>query len=314
MNSIQPAHTGQALVSKEAWKLNTPRERKIIEAGASIALEPAESEDLAFTHSILCQVGLPRSRVDGIEFERRSGGAGLLIKAGKLWDGAQFIQQPIPYGPMPRLMLAWINTQAIRSGAPEISVGSSANEFIRILGKTPNGGRNSVHATFRKQLRALAACSLTLGFNVQGTPHTYEGKPIKHFEAWKRDGDQQPQLWPGAITLSDEYFQTLKRHAVPLDLRAYQALDRSALAMDLYTWAAQRLHRIQGRSIELSWAKLRDQFGQEYQGINPIKDFKKKFLQEWRAVQAVYPKARVKQVEGGISLMYSPPPIPYSGA
>jgi hypothetical protein len=61
------------------------------------------------------------------------------------------------------------------------------------------------------------------------------------------------------------------------------------------------------------FAALRGQFGQEYQGKEADKDFKKKFLIALRAVLAVYPQAKVKQVTGGLMLMASPPPIPYKG-
>lgn len=98
---------------------------------------------------------------------------------------------------------------------------------------------------------------------------------------------------------------------LPLDVRALSALKGSALAMDAYTMLADRLHRITGRPVLLYWANLRDQFGQEYQGKEPDKDFKKKFLPALRDALAVYPQAKVKQVTGGLLLMSSPPPIPY---
>jgi hypothetical protein len=98
------------------------------------------------------------------------------------------------------------------------------------------------------------------------------------------------------MTFSEDYYQTLKQHAVPLDLRAYMELKGSALAMDAYMWLAQRLHRIERRSVVLHWATLRDQFGQEYLGKDPDKDFKKKFLPALRAALAVYPQGKVKQV------------------
>ncbi|MEL0583901.1 MAG: hypothetical protein AAES65_03320 [Candidatus Thiodiazotropha sp. (ex. Lucinoma kazani)] len=65
-----------------------------------------------------------------LEFERTCGSIGLYIRAGKLWDGKTFIQQPIPYGPMPRLIMAHLNTYALRHKTPEIDVGNSASEFL----------------------------------------------------------------------------------------------------------------------------------------------------------------------------------------
>lgn len=284
---------------------------KLLDAGTLISDQPPTGDDMAFMHSIMCQVGLPRSKVTETSFERHSGGAALLVEAGKLWDGHQFVQQPIPYGAMPRLILAWMNTYAVRFNTSEIPVGDSASEFLRMLGKNPNGGKRGSFTTFRKQVQALSACRMTLGFNANGRAHTYDGKPIKHFDAWIQSNEHQRPLWPGSVTFSEDYFQTLKAHAVPLDLRALMELQGSALAMDVYAWLSERLHRISGRPIILHWANLREQFGQEYKGKDPDKDFKDAFLIQLKKVLVVYPQAKVKQVTGGIMLMPSPPPIPY---
>ncbi|GKT16309.1 plasmid replication initiator protein [Acidovorax sp. SUPP2522] len=307
------------LVSSKAAR--PKRDGKVIDVAAKIADERPSGEDMAFMHAIMCQVGLPRSKVghktadgkwvDALEFERQCGGAGLNVAAGKLWDGKQFVQQIVPYGASPRLMLAWMNTYAVRHKTPEIPVGHSAAEFLRVLGKDTSGGRKGGYTVVRIQMQALSACCMTLGFNAAGKAYTYEGKPIKKFEAWLNTHDSQSTLWPGVVTFSDEYFRTLINHAVPLDVRALSALRGSALAMDVYTMLADRLHRITGRPVRLYWANLRDQFGQEYQGKEPGKDFKKKFLPALRDALAVYPQARVKQVTGGLLLMPSPPPIPY---
>jgi len=274
--------------------------------------ERPDDEDRAYMHSIMCQVGLPRSKVDGTSFERHSGGAALLVEAGKLWDGRQFVQQEIPYGSMPRLILAWMNTYAVRNNSPEIPIGESASEFLRMLGqKNITGGKTGSFTTFRKQLQALSACRMILGFNANGHAHTYDGKPIKHFDAWISKDERQRPLWPGTVTFSRDYYDTLKEHAVPIDLRAFMELKGSALDLDIYTWLAQRLHRIEGRPVVLYWSNLRDQFGQEYRGKEADKDFKKKGLPSLKRVLAVYPEAKVKQVTGGIMMMASPPPIPY---
>ena len=88
---------------------------------------PPDGEDMAFTHSVLCQVGLPRSKFDGREFMRQSGAAWINVQAGWLDEGKGPVQQPVPYGPLPRLALAWISTQAVRTKDREIAIGSSAS-------------------------------------------------------------------------------------------------------------------------------------------------------------------------------------------
>lgn len=286
---------------------DTPTNHKILETGIRIALEPPSGDELAFTHTVLCQVGLPRSKVEGRDFMRQSGAAWLSIQAGYLDEGKGPVLQPIPYGVMPRLALAWVSTYAVRHKVREIPIGDSASEFLRNMGMDAGGRR---YRTLRTQMHALAAARLQLGFKGR----TYSKQPVEQFDAWLVDKEvgQRP-LWPGLMVLSEDYYRSLIEGAVPLDNRALQALTGSALALDVYAWLAHRLHRISGKSLILHWKPLREQFGQEYQGKDPDKDFKKKFLPVLRQVLAVYPQADVKVVQGGVLLTASPPPIPYRG-
>jgi|CXWL01.1.fsa_nt_gi hypothetical protein len=290
--------------------MNDPGSKKELElatTGAWIATEAPTSEDLAFLHAVLCQVGLPRSQADGRTFERTSGAASLLVSAGSLWDGRRWVEQPLPYGAMPRLMLAWISTYALRHQTRVVDVGSSPSEFVRMLGISTSGGRRGGFTMFQKQAKALAVCRLQLGYTVPGRAVTYDGTPIERFEAWLTRDDQQRVLWPGEIVLSEGYYQTLQSSAVPLDSRALSALKGSALALDLYMMLAHRLHRVGGNGVFVPWPTVKAQFGQEYRAA---RDFKRSFLEALRAVLAVYPQAKVKHVDGGVLLVASPPPIP----
>lgn len=303
-DAVAPKGKGKA--AARAGQL-TRANSALIGAAADIATKPPTGEDMAFTHAVLCQVGLPRAKVEGREFMRQSGAAWVNVQAGWLDEGSGPVLQPIPYGVMPRLALAWVSTFAVRNKAQEIPIGDSAAEFLRLMDMDDQGAR---YTTLRRQMHALAACRLQLGFKGR----TYNGQPVKQFDAWvsNRDG-QQRALWPGVMVLSDDYYGSLIESAVPLDSRALHALKGSALALDIYAWLAHRLHRIEGRGVTLHWKSLREQFAQEYTGKDPDKDFKKKFLPALRKVLAVYPQAKVKPVTGGVLLLGSPPPIPYKG-
>lgn len=287
----------------------TPKNRvaRLIEASVLISSELPSGDDMAFTHAVLCQVGLPRSRVKGQEFLRQSGLAWVNVQAGMLDEGRGPVLQPIPYGPIPRLALAWVSTYAKRNNTREVHIGSTAAEFLRLMGLDSQG---SSYASLRKQMHALAACRLQLGLKGR----TFNGQPVEQFDAWVSDGDSQKKaLWPGVMVLTEGYFKEVIEHGVPLDSRALHALRGSSLALDIYTWLAHRLHRIEGRPVILHWKSLREQFAQEYRGKNPDKDFKKEFLPALKSALAVYPTAKVKQVTGGLLLQPSPPPINYRG-
>lgn len=283
------------------------QDTKLVKAGATIATNLPSHEDMAYTHAVLCQVGLPRARVEGREFLRQSGTAWINVQAGYLDEGRGPVLQPLPYGVMPRLGLAWVSTFAVRNKGREIPIGDSAAEFLRLMGMDDQGAR---YATLRKQMHALAAARLQLGFKGR----TFNGQPVEQFDAWLANKDhKQRALWPGVMILSEGYYNSLIESAVPLDNRALAALKGSALALDVYAWLAHRLHRIEGRGITLHWKSLREQFAQEYSGKDADKDFKKKFLPALSKVQAVYPQAKVRPVTGGVLLLSSPPPVPYKG-
>jgi len=275
---------------------------RVVEASAEI--RERAPERLGFQHAVLCQVGLPRRHHDGRTFERTSGTASLLVEAGRLWDGRAWREQPLPYGPRPRLALIHVITEAVRTRSPVVEVGNSVREFLTKLG-SHTSGRD--YAAFRRQMMALAACRMTLGMAAGGAAVTVDAKPFKRFEAWLHPTGDQHTLWPGELELTGEFYDTLREHAVPLDHRALAALAHSALAIDIYTWLAHRLHRVRkAEGVMLSWGNLREQFGTEYRDG---RDFKRAFRLALRQSLAVYPEAKVEDVIGGVRLRASLPPV-----
>jgi len=280
--------------------------RRIIRASGNIQQDPPDQTD--FLHSVLCQVGMPRRKTEGRTFERKSGLVSIMLEAGRLWNGRKFTEKPLPYGTRPRLVMVHISSEAIRTQSRTIEIGESMRDFLLKLDIDPTGGTRGNYTMFRKQMEALAACRLTIGMTDGVRAVTVDAKPIKEFEAWVTFDGKQRGLWPGELELSEEFFQTLAHHAVPLDHRALGALKHSALALDIYTWLAHRLCRIRkADGIMLSWGNLRDQFGQEYR--DP-KNFKKEFRQSLRQVLVVYPEAQIESTTGGLIMKSSKPPLP----
>lgn len=257
---------------------------------------------MAFFPPILCQLSLPRSKQEKREFIRKSGDAWMIIQAGQLDEGNGPAPQPIPCGPMPRLILSYLSTQAIRFKTQEIQVGKNPSQFLELIGIKGSDGRR--YAKLEEQLKALAACRFQFGC---GGLTINPAPPVKSFLTWGKDGRS---AWPGQVTLSDEYYQNLMDGAVPLNHNALISLSKSALAMDVYTWLVHRLPRIPGnKPVILHWKNLVEQFGQEYQGKDPTKDFKKKFLLGLASSIEAYPEAKVWVEKGGVLLFSSPPPI-----
>lgn len=270
---------------------------------ASVAIEQDDPLEIVYQHSLFCQIALPRSRPKGRTFERSYRNGSVSIEAGKLWSGHQWIEQPLPAGPKPRLALMYINSQAVKTRSPYIDIGHSCAEFLRRLGLNAQSG--NTYTLFKRQMQALAACRMTLGFSEGEKKITVDAKPISHFEAWLTANDDEQAMWPAELRLSQEYFESLQKHAVPLDARACGALAHSAMALDIYSFFARRLYTLQN-PVKVTWHQLHGQFGQEY---NDWRSFKKEFLIGFRAATTVYLDAKVEPVTGGLLLKPSLPPV-----
>lgn len=283
----------------------TPLQRRIIDA--AIEIEQCTPDSVEFLHAVLCQVGLPRAQTKKRFFERNNGRASIAIEAGRLHKAGRWIELPLPYGAKPRLALLHISSEAVRTQSGHIEIGESLRDFLLKLGLSTDG---RAYAEMKRQMENLAACRMLLGMSTATKDVTIETKPIEHFEAWLHQDGFQRSMWPGYLELSQRFVDTLLSHAVPLDQRAIHGLQKSALALDIYTWLAHRLCRVRkADGVKLSWGNLRQQFGQEY---SCSKDFKKEFRSALLKVCAVYRDARISEEMGGLRLYPSPPPVPKS--
>jgi hypothetical protein len=284
----------------------SPVQRKRLDAATAIRNDRPDQID--FLHTVQCQCGLPYGNPgDNVrEWERKQGLATLRIEAGAAYDPStgQFQHVGLPYGEKPRLVLIHLATEAMRTGSPVVDVEDSMTAFARALGIAVNGA----HLRHLKdQLSRLAAATVRMGMVEDGRAVQVNTQIVTAFDLWYPAEPGQRMLWPSTVRLSAEYYASLSRHAVPLDRRAVGALAGSALALDVYTWLAQRLHRVAPSKPQfVPWTAVYDQFGQ---GYARIRDFRKRFLQTLRLVQAVYPEARLSADGRGLMLEHSPPPI-----
>ncbi len=282
-------------------------QRRLIEAAADIRAD--EPDDIAYQHSILCQTSLPAAKPpEGVQrWERRQGRATLLVQAGEVIDPktGRFSQLPLPYGPKARLLLMHLNGEAVRRQSPVIPVEDSMTAFFRRLMGGPLDGRQI--RMLKTQLSALAAATFRMGITSGDHALQVDTKVVGAFDLWFDKDASQRVLWQSTLKLSLDYFESLTRFAVPLDERAIAALRDSAVALDIYCWLAQRLHRIPvGKPQAVPWTALHEQFGQGYAQIRQFRAF---FLKQLAEVQQVYPEAQFEADGKGLQLWQSPPPI-----
>jgi hypothetical protein len=288
----------------------TRSQEKLIEVGAKIRQEP-DAVEKAYLARELVQCTLPHSDPGDVPLWTRTNKYTTLVVARTAFDFKS--KKPIgyPYGALPRLLLFWMNTEAVRTHKRRLEMGDSFAAFIRQLGLDPSrGGLRSDPERLREQMRRLF--SAAIGFQQDTDDGTHEQAVTMSVTSsrelwWDPKNPEQMSLLGSWIELGDKFFQTITATPVPGDLRGLKALKRSPLALDLYIWATYKAFsaRKKGKNQFVLWSSLIEQFGADY---NDPKNFRKKAIAALRKVQTVYPGLKLQDAVGGICVLASSSP------
>jgi hypothetical protein len=269
---------------------------------SAVEIEADDPDTILFQHTVFCQTGLPyRNPGEAVRLWQRSqGAANLEIEAGRAFHPGERC-----FGPKPRLILVYLNAEAIRTGSPVVEVEDSLTAFVCRIGLSRDG--RSIR-TVKDQLSRLSAAEIRLAVTYgEAQTRQVNAHIVGEFDLWFPKNERQRVLWPSTVTLDPRYFESLQRHAVPLDERAIASLSHTAMGLDLYCWLAQRLHRINpGKHAFITWAALRDQFGWHY---GQMYKFRQVFRDTLLMVLSQYRAARIELDDRGMTLRHSPSPV-----
>lgn len=204
-------------------------------------------------------------------------------------------RQGIPYGSIPRVILAWICTEAVRTKERTLSLGHSQSEFLGRL-SLHNNGRDI--ARFRDQSLRLFKSVISVEYFDDENGDQSQRLLIsdQSHVFWHPKKVDQAALWDSTLDLSKSFFDEIVSAPVPIDMAVYHALTKSPMAMDIYTWLTYRMFVLlrSGRPFVLvPWIGLKMQFGASYgddqQGLY---NFRLNFKTRLREVLNFYPEAR----------------------
>jgi len=259
-------------------------------------------------HSVLCQTSMPyRDPGDQKICARRNGIVRMEIQAGRVLDPYQdqVVEVGLPFGPKPRLVLYHLNAEALRKQSPLIELEDRLTAFVKRTLRLDVDGRTI--RTVKEQLNRLAAADFRFYIQHDRGAATIKGTLIDGLDLWVSKDERQRILWPSVVQFSPRYFESLMEHAVPLNEAAVARLSHSAMALDIYTWLAQRLHRVDPEKPALvPWVSLKEQFGCDYERM---RDFRRVFRRALQQVKLVYKDAQFSESGKGLQLRHSRPPV-----
>lgn len=280
-------------------------DRSVVEA-ASLYMGD-EDGALNFVYSGWAQCALPHRRLaDDTAWEISAEKVRLVVEPGRRPSGEngdgplEFMG--VPFGSHARLILLYLQTEALRTNSREIELGRSLRDWLGRIGVSVGGRTGKL---VKDQAERISRCRLT--FHLQGGKSAgLINQSIVDRALFIEDAEApQGRLSLEMAKLSEGFFEQLQRHPVPLEEAAIRAINNNPAALDCYLWLAYRLHALNAPRL-VTWKALKGQFGG---GFKEAYHFKNKWSQTLQLALAVYPAANVDVVEQGVLLKPSRPPV-----
>lgn len=285
----------------------TKQQIQIIEAGSLIALDRPTDQDKAFLARQLVQTTLPHADPGDVPvWSRRNGQGTLIIQRGYDKTGKPYGH---PFGIIPRLLLYWMTTEAVRTKNSRLELGDSLAGFMDELGLDSRGkGARSDRVRLQDQMNRLF--SSLIRFETAGTIgdgieyESQENMLIAERRVfwWDQKNPDQRALWGSYVQLDPKFFKTITASPVPVDLRALRAIKRSPLALDLYSLLTYQAFRAckSGGARFMSWKSLQSSLGTSY---SDTADLRRAIKAALTKIQTVYPELSLGERDGGIEVM-----------
>ena len=286
--------------------------RLITEALAIEAEEAKQAGALGYMARALVQATMPHSNPGDVEaWGRENGAFSMVMQPGIMKKNNELIRIGLPYGSIPRLLLSWVTTEALRNKSTKLILGPTLSGFMQQLDLIPAGGRWGTITRLREQMKRLFSASISCYYNENFSNDIKNRQNIarsgfnitKSYQLWwDPKSPNQAALWESEVTLSRDFYDEITSYPVPIDMRVLKALKRSPMALDIYCWLTYRVSYLK-HSTQIPWIALKMQFGSSYQdGNQGLRDFKKAFLRELRKVKQFYTLVNVGEGEFGLIL------------
>ena len=297
---------------KRSGQLSQRKLLRILDVADRINSKTALEDDaLAFMARALVQATLPHSDPGDVRaWGRDNGNYRLSIEPGYIIRDKHPVSIGLPYGVIPRLLMFWITTEAVRTKKRELSLGSSLAAFMTEVGLNPStgGGPRSDAARLKEQMKRLFSARVAFTYDDHDSEFAR-----KHYDIanevklwWNPRNPDQDTLFHSSIELGESFFNEVTSRPVPVDVRALSALKQSPLALDLYAWLTYRVSYLKKPQL-VTWKQIHDQFGADF---SDIRAFRYKVRQYLARIYAVYPALSLEDTGSGLILQPGPSHVP----
>ncbi len=269
---------------------------RIFQEAMEIEAESAkEAGTISYMARSMVMATLPHRAVKGSEFVRKNGAYTLSLLSPS--------NVGLPYGSLPRLLISWVTTEAVRTKERELILGDTLSEFMRELDIVPTGGRWGSITRLKNQMKRLFASSVRATFDDGDSFAVGSVNIVDAANLWWDPKDpKQTTMWKSSLLLGEKFFREIIDSPVPIDMRALKALRQSPMALDIYTFLTYRMSYLSKPTV-IPWESLQAQMGAEFSPTSEgARNFKKKFLMHLRRVKLIYNELDVNDQKAGLLL------------
>lgn len=292
----------------------TKRQRQLVETASEMRLNHATIKDASYISREFVQATLPHRDPKTNTWNRKNGNYTLSLQTGFDADGKAI---GLPFGVIPRLLIFWMVTEAVRTKSPVLELGNHLASFMRQIGLDPqHGGKNSPAYRLKQQMRRFFNSRIAFFYSISDKGR--EGEAARFMQIadsyilwWDTNQPQQSELWESSITLDDKFFRAITANPVPIHTEALKALKNSPLALDLYALCCYEAYRVQksGEARFIAWRLLMEQLGANYSGEQATKNFSIKAKTTFKKIKLVMPSLSISYAqEGGVTILPSSRP------
>lgn len=298
-----------------------PKRDELAVLSQAAQLWDQEVQEIGYLARVFAQTCLPyRNPGDDLpEWVRHNGNLMLTLQPGPARQDpktGERIPVGYPYGTIPRLLLMWLSTEAVRTKERAIPLGTSLSDFMRQLGLSVNGGSTGNIGKLRDQIRRLFKARITVEYRESSPVDGYQREAFKQLTVadnydlwWSERMPTQVSLMPSYVELSEKFFEEVTTRPVPLSFEAIGALRGSPIRLDIYAWLTHRMSYL-SKPSHVSWAQLQTQFGSNYQDTKQgRRKFRLDFEKQLGEVLVVYRDANVQTSHEGLLLLPSRPHV-----
>ncbi|HEX2940668.1 MAG TPA: replication protein RepA [Rhodopila sp.] len=287
---------------EQARSMVPANQRSLVDIAAEVLAD--ESQRIGISYTGFCLTSLPHKRLpDDQTWEKKGHRVTLWVEPGRMKYRGKVVNYGVPYGARARMILLYLQTQAVRTGSREIELGRSMRDWMERMGLAIGG---ETAKSLREQAARISACTLKFFWENDEQEGWARGGIVTSGLRFKVPESDQGSLWEDRVVLDEVFWRSLKEHPVPLLEAAIRQLRDRSMSLDIYVWLAWRCHQL-GKPTTISWPAIFAQFGG---GFRAMKHFKPSFIEAMGAALAAYPQARVDVEDGGITVHPSRPPVP----